>query len=218
MIVCPDNPRDRALFAALPVVLAPRFEPLPALELGRTRLVLASDGLYVEARTRVLHACGRIAQSDHLPFGRLKPFVMRLLDADPAPILATAAAAARRALPNEWAGVIVGQGNEFSLYEPPVLAQSSARVRYDATGIDPLNVLWDVHSHATMPAFFSGQDDADDLACPSPCFVAGVIGRCHTDTPTWDCRVIIAGRAFDLGMTASGRHLASPTACEKLAA
>lgn len=218
MIVYPDNPRDRALFAALPVVLAPRFEPLPDLELGCTRLVLAADGVYIEARTRVLHACGRISEADRLPFGAMRPFVTRLIDADPSTLLTLAVSSAQRCLPNEWAGVIVRQGDGLTLHQPPVLAHSPARVRYDATGLDPLDVLWDLHSHAAMRAFFSREDDADDLACPSPCFIASVIGHCHTDAPAWASRLVIAGRAFDLDSPASGRHLASRPSREKLVA
>lgn len=219
MIVYPDNPRDRALFAALPVILAPRFEPIAPLDTGHTRLVLASDGVYIEARTHVLHACGRISAADRMPFGTVRPFVTRVIADDPTPLLAAAAARAQQSLPNEWAGVIVRQGDDgLALTQPAILSNSPARVRYDATGIDPLDVLWDIHSHAAMRAFFSSQDDADDLSCPSPCFIASVIGRCHTDTPVWASRLVIAGRAFDLDQPVSGRHLASPPTRETLAA
>lgn len=218
MIVHPTNPLDRALFSALPLVLAPRRDPLSPVEIGATRLVLASDGLYIEARTRVLHACGRIADADRLPYGPMEPFVTSLLGCDPSPLLDRAVQSATRSLPNEWAGVIVRQRDDLALYEPPILASSPGRVRYDATSIDPLDVLWDLHSHARMPAFFSGQDDADDLSCPSPCFLASVIGKCQQATPVWATRLVIGGRAFDHDNPVTSRHLASPSRRERMEA
>lgn len=43
------NPKDEILQRHLPTVMAPRFEPLPALKAGETRLVMAKDGLWIEA-------------------------------------------------------------------------------------------------------------------------------------------------------------------------
>lgn len=215
MIVQADDPRDRALFSALPTALAPKFGSLPEIETGRTRLILARDGLYIEAASRVLRARARIAAATGLPYGAVEPYLENLTGDDCEALLARAAVAARGRCPLEWAGVIVSEdsaaGGVCSLIEPPVLQQSTARVQYATAGLEPLDLVWDLHSHGRAVAYFSGQDDLDDCLCPSPVFMAAVIGRCHQAEPDWATRLIIGSWAFDdLGdLRRVGRSLAS---------
>lgn len=212
MIVVPDSPLDRALFSAMPTVLAPKRDPLPELGVGHSRLVLAHDGLYIEARSNVLHARGRIAAAEKLPYGEAPAFVERLIPSDCQPLLGDAVEHAAAACPNEWAAVIIGDGPTLRLYQPPVLDCTSARIRYDATAIDPLNIMWDIHSHGQDNSYFSTQDNLDDLQCPAPLFIASVIGRADTGRATWVSRLVIAGRAFRLDDLRACVHLASSSA------
>lgn len=205
----PTNPRDRALFASLPIVLAPRNEPMPELEIGRTRLVLADDGLYIEARSRVLHGRGQLAYVAGLPYGPVHTFIVNDAPRHKQPLLlAQAHQLAAIACPNEWAGLVVMRDGEPQLHTPASSEASPHRVSYDASGIDPLDVIWDLHSHGRGRAFFSGQDDLDDLANPSPVFFAGVIGRAHSAEPHFISRIVIAGREFDPVDLTECRHLA----------
>lgn len=204
----PTNPRDRALFASLPIVLAPRNEPMPDLEVGRTRLVLASDGLYIEARSRVLHACAQLAFVQGLPYGPVGTFLTGS-DAEPGTLdlLEQAKRLASAACPNEWAGLIVVRYGEPQLHSPTPAEASPHRISYHTGDVDPLDLLWDLHSHGRGRAFFSGQDDDDDLANPCPVFMAGVIGRLDRFAPEMRARVVIAGREFDPDDLIGGRHL-----------
>lgn len=173
------DPRDAALQAAFPTLMAPRYGVLPPLAAGGRRHILASDGLYVEARSHVLHVCLPLMRHavSGMPYGDLKPFV-KILSAPMSPeMMAMMVARARAVMPNEWAGLLIRDGDGLRLHEPPTLSASAASIRYVTGGWNPLDLLVDVHSHGRLASHFSDTDDRDDRMNPAPCFFAMVIGR-----------------------------------------
>lgn len=101
------DPRDRALLGATPTVMMPRFGELDELEPGRRRFIAARDGLYMEARTRALHACLLIAPSPvALPYGEGREFIRMAGGPIPAELVQDMARRVMEVHPNEWAGVV----------------------------------------------------------------------------------------------------------------
>ena len=189
--------------AMLPLARLPSVGALPPLEVGQRRIVLARNGVFIEAMSRVVHACVSAMSGDAghgLGLGVARPFVRFLYGAIPEAITKTMAVRARALCPSEWAGLVVFERGQYRLVEPQALARSAGHVRYDSVGVDPLSVAMDVHSHGRGASYFSGTDDADDRRNPSPCFVAGVIGHAGADqTMSWCARAVVHGRFHALG-------------------
>lgn len=201
------DPRDAALFAALPHVLVPRYGKLEEIEPGRSRLLLARDGLYLEARTNVLHTRVLAAAMPGLPYGPIEPLLIAPQIEEARELIAECPDRAKKSLPNEWAGLIVRVEGRMQLIEPETLGSGPAHIRYRSTGIDPLDILVDLHSHGRMGAFFSQTDDADDLVSPAPTSIALVFGRLEAETPEYVTRGLILGRCFALEDLKGIRHL-----------
>jgi len=71
--------------------------------------------------------------------------------------------------------------------------QSSTVVSVEAEGYletEERFMVMQIHSHGTMQAFFSAQDDADEVRTG----LYGVIGRCNTPYPTLVCRYSCGGQ------------------------
>jgi len=170
------SPLDAAIQSSCPTALAPHHGELSPLLAGK-RLILASDGLYLEVRSTALHALQRIAVLQ-TPYGTVEPFLRLASGPIPRDLLrrATDAAAATR---DEVAFAIVadGQGG-YSLVQPEVHSASASHITYADALPDDLLVL-DIHSHGDGHAFFSAADDASDLSRPGP-YIALVVGRCST--------------------------------------
>ena len=199
-------PLDQALQAALPTVVQPRYGTLPPLEIGGRRIIVAANGLFMECRSRGLHALGRIADFnlERTPYGETEPFVRFGADGAsrlPDSLLTEAVGLASDASPREWAGLILQAEGGPILHVPELIAATSVSVGYQWADIDPLDVIADLHSHGEGPAYFSSIDDADDLANPSPCFVAAVIGNLgERDGGAFSFanRLVMGGHFFDL--------------------
>lgn len=190
--------RDRAVMGAVPLVMAPRFGTLPELAVGHSRFVGAGNGLFLEARSRVIHARMLMAELG-MPYGDVEPFVQIAGDELGDHLVSRAMQLAAQACPDEWAGLVIApDGGPQELWTPSASEASPHRVSYGAGSVDPLDVILDVHSHGRMEAFWSATDDADDAANPSPVFFSGVIGRADTLHPTVALRLVVAGRFFVL--------------------
>jgi PRTRC genetic system protein A len=202
--------RDKASFKACPILPVPRYGRLPDLEPGRVRYLVARDGLYIEARTPVIHACAQLAPVDQLPCGEVEPHFTLTHGGVPPGLLDDAVGLAREAAPNEWAGAIVVRDGRYELLCPTVHEALGSRIRYDAIDIAATPVVMDLHSHVDMAAFFSGTDDQDDSANPAVAFVAGVVGHIHEQAPIWRYRIVINGRAFDMSLLGGRRLITQP--------
>lgn len=199
MIDSAVDPRDLALQRALPTLPVPRYGLLPELEPGRVRYLLAGNGLFVEARSNVLHVRLPVESftAARLPYGLLESFVRAPAMPLGRDLLDEMVRLARADLPAEWAGLILGTASAGQLHVPTVNRASPAFIQYQSGSYDPLDVLADVHSHGHAASFFSSQDDRDDQANPSPCFFALVLGRLGRETPTICRRLVVHGRFFD---------------------
>lgn len=188
--------RDKALLSATPTLMAPHFGKLPPCDLGAHRFVVARNGLFIQARTHVLDVCACINKDVSLPYGTLKERVTLLHGGLSADLFSTLMADAQKALPNEWAGLIVWN-EEISSYEylrPQTVGQSSHHISYLNNQYDTNNLLLDAHSHAHGRAFFSTTDDASDLGI----HLSLVFGRCE-DLATMEtkARLCVHGHFID---------------------
>ncbi|UJJ60412.1 PRTRC system protein A [Rhodanobacter denitrificans] len=184
------DPRDAVLQAAFPTVPVPRFGALPDLPVGRKRLLVASDGLYLEVRSTALHARLRLASVD-TPHGACREFLAPAggrLDRNWIGKLAELALAGGES--EVASGIVLGEDG-WRLHRPRTLSSSGAHVTYRDDFEDDA-LLVDMHSHGALDAFFSSTDDAGDLARPGP-YLAVVLGRCQSrESLSWVVRFVCA--------------------------
>lgn len=197
------NRKDEILQTRLPTVMAPRFEPLPALNAGETRLVMAGDGLWIEAEGGFGHFRRPLWRSDrNLPYGRVE--ACSQLRCGPIPLKLIERFAKQA---NEWADqgseaaawITWGPNRGWELLEPKILIRTAVSVRYTWPDLGPDTALvLDLHSHGIGSAFFSHTDDRSDLGFPH---YSLVLGRCGRNRPLkeLDCklRLCLAGYFFE---------------------
>jgi PRTRC genetic system protein A len=193
--------RDRSIQAAMPVVIAPVEGELPPVEIDQVRHVVTRDGLMIEARTKAAHCLMWLAQISEterpLPYGSLHPHFTLAGGNLPTELLREIVSQARAALPNEWAGCVIWRDSRYQLITPPPVSASPHRISYSAEGIDPSEIAFDVHSHGTMMARFSGLDDRDDRLQPTACFMSGIVGRLDLEICTSIVRFVVNGRFYN---------------------
>lgn len=190
--------KDRVLFEATPMLMAPRFGVLPELAIGTRRLISASDGVYLEVRSKALHICRRIAEV-RMPYGDIVPFTKLAYGIVPNAILSQAYRyAAENAHVEVAACLMLDHANQsYQWHYPQVISSDSGHIRYqDAINDDELVI--DFHSHAAHPAFFSAQDDQSDLSRPGP-YIAVVAGHCDRPRhPSHASRIVCSPYLFPI--------------------
>ncbi len=188
------DPRDEALQRACPVVAAPLFGVLPAMENGQ-RVIVASNGVFVQVKRDWLDCVEPLAAIDAtmpLPYGRMTPSVRFTFGTIPVALLDAFIAAGRAGLPNEIAGGLIysaqGQTLRLATYEP--LHSTAHRIEYR---MPPLardeSIAVDLHTHGVLPAFWSATDDVDDRSVK----VAGVFGNLDRERPSAAFRLVLNG-------------------------
>lgn len=181
---------DAALFAATPLVPAPRFGALDPLAEGQKRLLGGSAGLYIEARTAAWDLCVPIAAVP-MPYGDLQPRLTCPAGPVPRSLIEAFIERARENCDCEIAAAItIDDNGDFELLWPEVQTASSGHVRYVDSGIDDDRLVIDIHSHARGRAYFSGQDDFSDRSRRGP-YLAMVVGRCADASPEIATRLVL---------------------------
>ena len=184
--------RDFALLGSTPALMQPGFGALSPLLAGH-RYVVGRGGLYVEARSAVMHAVACVAPSPvALPFGEVRPFLNLPDGGLPRDLIEAAVGRARACVPDEWAGVIVYAESGYRLVEPEVLSRSAGHVSYARSGIEEATVVVDLHSHGTGAAFFSAKDDEDDTD-RGGFYLAMVLGEVTSALVSVAARLVVHG-------------------------
>jgi len=182
------DPRDEALQRACPVLAAPLFGVLPAMENGQ-RVVVASNGVFIQVKRDWLDCVEHLGAIDTvmpLPYGKMTPSVRFAFQTIPIALLDAFIAADRAGLPNEIAGGLIysaqGRTLRLAVYEPLHSTAHGIEYRMPPLARDE-SIAVDLHTHGLLPAFWSATDDADDRSVK----VAGVFGnldRVHQARPS----------------------------------
>ncbi len=185
------SPADAVLLGQTPALMMPRFSPLPDLMPGCRRYIVARDGLYVQACSRLLSVT-LCAEKFHtaLPYGNLDESVSLSCGILPSAIYEELRDRAIAAFPDEWAAYVVYDG-AFRIVEPKVISRSGGHVSYRMNGINEDQIILDIHSHGRHDAFFSHADDRTDM---HGVYLASVFGKCgNAENITCKSRIVIDG-------------------------
>lgn len=198
------NPLDRACLLATPTLMASRFGVLPEIKESEQRFIIASDGVYIEARTPTIHARLRVSETKQpFPYGKVEETIKLYGERIPFAVIEQARKRAVESSPKEWGGSICWTPERgYWLDEPEILVQTGASLSYRNTAVDPTLVV-DIHSHGLHKPFFSKTDNEDDKE-RGGIYVAAVIGECNSasacavSTMKFAMRMVINGHLIKL--------------------
>lgn len=196
---------DIALLRAVPTVVAPANSEFLPLQDNGHRVVLASDGVYLEARRPWLHILHRVAPITgvHLPYGQVQSKVELAFGPLGGAMaqLQEFAEHARTAAPIEAAASIVWNSatRTWRIAYPETIGEASAsRIEFKHIELaDDEHLVIDLHSHGHGAAFFSSTDDADDVGSVK---IAGVYGNLDHGVPTVSFRLCVLGLTIPLNV------------------
>ena len=69
------DPRDKAACGLTPTLMAPRFGQLEPPPYGVHRYIIAANGLFLQAHSKALEVCIKVADTPALPYGEMKEYV-----------------------------------------------------------------------------------------------------------------------------------------------
>lgn len=187
--------RDIALQLSCPVASAPKFSDLAPLDRNGERIVLASNGAFLEVCrpwVRIITLVGP-ALAMTVPFGELKETVDYKAGKLPRALLEEFVEWAQRESDVEIGAVITWNENtgEYALLRSKTNHATSGSLDYELPTLgDGVHIVVDCHSHSHHAAFFSHVDDKDDQHAVKFAFV---VGNCNTDKPTTASRLCVRG-------------------------
>lgn len=179
--------------------VAATAKTLPPVKALGYEYVVAANGLFIRAESRYLRACVPVHPFLGEPLKGLEnvaPYASLVnLPRIPISLLWHALGDARARLPNEAAYLFVPvqRGGDMG-WQCVFPEQKATRLSVEYED-NPASVV-DLHSHNTMDAFFSPQDNRDQQGLRLYC----VIGRVDTAQPELACRVGVYGHFMDVPM------------------
>ena len=187
---------DKAISLAMPIVGVAHASMLPMIDVGKQRLLVAADGLYIEARSPSLHVRWKIAET-RTPYGHVTP-ILSLTDGPlPYGLVRQFVGAAMQSPTVEIAAIFESCGG-LRFLEP--ISSGAGHVSYSDRDIDDDALLVDMHSHGVIDAYFSSQDNESDRSRRGP-YLALVVGHCNTSEPRIVARIVVAGSLIDVSQT-----------------
>lgn len=192
---------DAVIQSQFPTVLAPRFATLGPLETTGDRFILTSHQVLLEVSRPWLHAIQAISA----PFLRPTPYgagprpgIKLRCGPVPKTLLDRFVLQARAATPLETAAWIVWDAETFEFQYLPLgnVSVSAGHVTFERPQLgNGVHLVMDIHSHGELPAFFSAQDNADDV---DQLCISAVLGRVSDETPQFVSRLSMLGVAINL--------------------
>lgn len=196
------NIKDQVLHNNISTVMVPKYSPLPYLENGRYRYLMACNGLWIEA----VQPWGIFRQQlwespKVLVYGEVDPLLHLEGGLIPHELLENCIANASEKADEkkEWAGCITYKqmtGHYSLLPRSDIIVESKYRVSYNIPKLPTdEHLVLDLHSHPfDMPAF-SQQDDEDDKGGVR---LAGVISFGKNEKPKLTLRLCLEGHFFEV--------------------
>lgn len=190
------HPMDRTLQQSFPTVMVPRFGDLAPMECAGERLLAAADGMFLEVSRpwlRLVRQIGKYHVKTAVPYGLVAETTYLRCGKIPVHLIGAFAEMARAAMPNETGAWVVWNtaSRDFRLAPVVIRSQGCGHLEYDRPALaDDEALVLDCHSHGALPAFFSSQDDRDDVHDVK---FALVIGNCGTYVPSLALRLCAKG-------------------------
>lgn len=198
------DPTAAAVLDAVPCYPVPPTGSSPAIDALRAAraghgFIVGQDGMMLILRRPWLALDYRVTEGPecHAPYGEVGPDALSFrCGSIPAGLLNEAVDHFHRALPNEAAAFILWreETRQFRIEYPAIETATPSRLVYRPPVLgDGWHLVCDMHSHGTMPAFFSATDNADDAHSTK---IAIVVGRMHDEHELSIAMRLCAGGMF----------------------
>lgn len=159
---------DESLQKEFPTLMVPENEPLPECRMGRTRLLMAKDGLYIDTRQPWGSLTIRLWKSPReLPYGTVEQkddfekLLLEIMELARSQIMEEIEEYAEKGL--EWAGLITWSKERGLKYCPLRFTATTTSVEYEKPCLpEDTYIVIDIHSHHEMNPFFSITDNIDE--------------------------------------------------------
>lgn len=197
------NQKDSILQRQLPTMMVPIYEPLSPIAPGAARLLMAKDGLWIEADAIWGHFRKQLWESPRdLPYGPIEELNALRCGRIPTRYLDKFAFQANEEAERgcETAAWIIWHPTiGWKYHRLEFLDQSAVSVSYRWPQLEPeWHLILDMHSHGRISAFFSSTDERSDQGNPH---FSMVFGKCQRgmNRADLDCelRLCIASFYFD---------------------
>lgn len=197
---------DAIIQTMFPTVVMPRDGEVVLPTKSGTRYIVARDGLWREVSLPWIRVMHKIADSDFmLPYGEAEEVVEVQCGPIPAHLRNMFVRDAKASMPNEMAAAMIWSANDHSWrYErrENTLA-SAAHVDYREVQLgDGEYLVLDLHSHGMFDAFFSREDDRDDMGSMK---FSGVIGNLSAGDMASVLRLNMLGKKWDANLASNGQ-------------
>ncbi|WP_247538466.1 PRTRC system protein A [Ralstonia pseudosolanacearum] len=201
---------DAKLWDSAPTVAVPKFAALKELEEVGHRFLATAEGLFVEVRRPWLHVIQPVAplngQTVRPPYGTVEPKVKLAFGRLGAtfPMVRAFIEAARQAAPNEHAAWVIwdSRTGDLAYRELQITDTTPDAISYDRPKLeDHESLVVDMHSHGSLAAFFSEQDNLDDAGeVKISCVVGNLVDG---KTPSIQFRLCVLGMFLPLKVPAA---------------
>ncbi|MBK4736047.1 PRTRC system protein A [Noviherbaspirillum pedocola] len=186
--------RDVAMQASMPSMMVPRYGKLQAAETFGERLLIASNGVFLEVNRVWARFIRRVSSSiaTPLPYGEQQSTTEWKIEGIPKHLLRQFNDMARAQSHREIGGCIIWNEKTGYRLSPVITLESSgAHLRYQPPPMEAGDhLIIDCHSHARFGACFSKTDDADDAWSVK---LAYVVGNCDRQEQSVAMRLCIKG-------------------------
>ena len=188
--------RDTALINSFPVQAVPKYGAFQPLTCNGQRLLIAGNGFFLDLYRDWLYAIQVCAQRDgaiRYPFGEMASQLSLRISDQIASLVDEFFGLARGTLPNECAaaGIYDHNTRQCTLKVCEAVSASPTALTYRPPLLGPTeSIAIDIHSHGTLPAVFSAQDDQDDVAAIK---LAMCVGHIDRPVPTVSARLCLNG-------------------------
>jgi PRTRC genetic system protein A len=195
--------RDIALQLSCPVLSVPIYSDLAPLDRNGEQVLLASNGTFLEVRRPGVRVITRVgpALATTLPFGTLKGVFEYKAGKMPRALLEQFVEWAQRESEVEIGAVITWNENtgQYALLRSKSNHATSDKLDYTLPTLEQgAHIIVDCHSHSSNPAFFSDDDNKDDMYAMKYAFV---VGNCDTNNPSIASRLCVRGVFKNLSWT-----------------
>lgn len=170
-------PLDLAAWAGMPLACVPLGAPFQPLTAGQ-RLLVARDGLYLEAASPALYVRLRLASAPTV-WGSIEPAITLVNGRIPRSLMMDLCTLSLEAHPKEMAALVLADADApggYRLHRPDGVGHVGA-VTYDDTAYAEGSLVVDAHSHGPYPSVFSATDDVSDRSRLEP-HLSLVFGAC----------------------------------------
>lgn len=186
--------RDVVLQRSCPILQAPKFSQFIPLEVPGERIVVASNGVFIEVHRKwgyFIRKAGQVGVT--VPYGEMSEATIIRTPALPKHLLKSFDQIAQEDPTVEVGASVVWNEttNEFRLVRSESILATGTKLKYRIPRLDDKDhIVIDCHSHGGGNPYFSPEDNEDDLHAVK---LSYVVGRCHETNPTSVMRICIKG-------------------------